>query len=203
MRTYILLLLFISSLSAEIDNGWLELVKSRKPGEKEKRLITEIKENLKEIKPEGEVQGIISKSRKELKKKCRFFDSVLLEDADHSLLVAMTFDLPDSVWVELSPQIEKLGGAFILRGLPENSFSILANKLKALSEKGVSANINIDPKAFEEYSILSAPSFIAKDKRGVDKISGNITLSYALEKMAFEGETDVSKELFKKLKGGA
>lgn len=116
------------------------------------------------------------------------------------LYVFMSFSLQDSLWVGISKELEKIGGSFILRGLPQNSFKELAGRIIEMQEKGVSVPIQIHPKLFQEYEIDLVPSIVVVDGNKFDKMSGNSTLEFALEKMARQGETNIAKKLYEQLK---
>lgn len=122
-----------------------------------------------------------------------------LIDESASLYVFMSFSLDDQLWLQLSKELEAVGGIFVLRGLPQNSFKELANRLFALKEKGVTVPIQIHPKLFQEYEIQLVPTIVVADDTQYDKLSGNVSLRYALEKMAQSGETHQAKVFNQKL----
>ena len=87
----------------------------------------------------------------------------------------------------MSKELEKEGGVFVLRGLPNNSFSELAAKLLSLKKSGVNAAIQLNPIFFQTHQITNVPAFIVKAGDEFNKISGNISLKSALEKMLLKG----------------
>lgn len=70
----------------------------------------------------------------------------------------------------------------VMRGLIQNSFEQTVKFLHEVIEKA-GQGVIIDPTLFEEYSITFVPSFVVVRGADYDKISGNITLAFALEKM--------------------
>jgi type-F conjugative transfer system pilin assembly protein TrbC len=110
-----------------------------------------------------------------------FSDVTLDVEADSRILIFMSFSVPDAAWVTLSKQLEKHEGAFVLRGIPDNDFLAFSDKVMRLKERGVEADIQIDPKQFERFDISLVPSFIFPKEEGFDKVTGNISLNYALE----------------------
>lgn len=136
-----------------------------------------LKEQLRNVYPSEETESIFTG------KKCLYEDSFLLSEP--KIFVAMSFSVPESVWLSLSKELEKAGGIFVLRGLPNNSFNELASKLLSLKSKGVNAPIQLDPKFFQVHHITSVPAFLIKEEREVYKIQGNISLKFALSKMSF------------------
>ncbi len=129
---------------------------------------------------------------------CSSEDLSLEEPA--SLYVFMSFSLEDGLWLQFSKELEKIGGTFVLRGLPKNSFKELAYRIFDLQEKGVNAPIQIHPKLFQEYEIQLVPTIAVTDGSRYDKISGNLSLKCALEKMSEKGETHQAKFLYQQLK---
>lgn len=115
-----------------------------------------------------------------------------------SLYVFMSFSLEDSLWIQFSKELEKIGGTFVLRGLPQNSFKELANRIFDLQDKGVIVPIQIHPKLFQEYEVEIVPSIVVVEENQYDKISGNLSIQCALEKMSQRGETNQAKILYQK-----
>lgn len=105
----------------------------------------------------------------------------IAEPMETNLLAFVSFSMPDETLLSLAKEIEQFGGVLVLRGLPENSFKELAKRLLLLKEKGLTASFQINPKLFYEYEITNVPAFVLLGKQGFDKVSGNISLEYALE----------------------
>jgi conjugal transfer pilus assembly protein TrbC len=120
---------------------------------------------------------------------------------DPQVLVFMSFSIPDDTWIGLSPELEKVGGTFVLRGLPDQSFQALASRILKLKEQGVNVPIQLDPKSFLKFEITQVPSMVVVEEQNFDKVSGLISLKFALEKMAERGETQIAKTLYYSLKG--
>lgn len=109
-------------------------------------------------------------------------------EADYPLLVFMSFSMPETALLVLAQELETYGGAFVIRGLPDNSFAEFFNKLNHLKDLGMDAPILIDPDSFEDYQITEVPTTILKGEESFDKITGNVPISYALETFAEKGE---------------
>ena len=116
------------------------------------------------------------------------------------VLVLMSFSIPDTAWISLSKELEKMGGVFVLRGLPEQSFQLLASRILKLKEQGVNAPIQIDPKSFLDYEINQVPTIVVVEEKIFDKVSGHVSLKFALEKMAQQGETKTASKMYQGLK---
>lgn len=125
-------------------------------------------------------------------------ENLILDEA-LPLYVFMSFYLEDILWLQFSKELEKTGGTFVIRGLPENSFKLLANRLFDLQQKGVNVPIQIHPKLFEECDVKRVPTIAFIEGSVYDKLEGNISLKYALETMSIHGETKQAKKLLEKL----
>lgn len=136
-------------------------------------------------------------------KKCSVMSSSLpgaLPSAQHNgkLLLFVSFSLPMESWKEYSPFLEKVGGSFILRGLPGNSFSVLSKKIIELRKEGIQAEILLDPESFEKYAITAIPTLVLDNGKQYDKISGNITPTVSLACFTNSGHTkNLAKQLLK------
>lgn len=104
-----------------------------------------------------------------------------------SLLLFISFSVPLPSWKEHSLHLEKTGGAFVLQGLPQNSFSLLSQKLQELRNAGILAQILLDPPAFESYQITAVPTLVLKHDTLSDQISGNLQIPAALAWFARQG----------------
>lgn len=109
--------------------------------------------------------------------------------AHSKIKIFMSFSVPLETWLDYSKVLEKLEGVFILRGLPENSFDVLARKLMEFRKSGINAPIQIDPEAFDQYDITAVPTLVIEDESGQDKIAGNIRLDAALRLVLENGST--------------
>lgn len=101
--------------------------------------------------------------------------------------IFISFSVPIESWKDLSCELEKAGGVFVLNGIPNGSFSEFADKVKEIRSKGIDAPIQIDPQSFEKYGIEHVPAFVLDDGNEFDKIYGNIPLSKALQLIAETG----------------
>jgi len=105
----------------------------------------------------------------------------------YEVMVFATFSMPITLWKEYSDALTKIGGTFALRGLPEDSFFKLTSEINHLKKSGVTAPILLDPKSFEKYEVETVPTIVLVKKEGYDKISGTVSLDYALDLFSREG----------------
>jgi len=117
-------------------------------------------------------------------------------EEDYPLLVFISFSMPEASLLSFAKELESCGGVFVVRGLPNNSFSEFFNKLNHLKEIGMDAPILIDPDSFEEYEVTEVPTIVLKGDEAFDKMTGNVPVSYALETFSEKGEEQyLAKEL--------
>lgn len=186
MNYFFLLLILLSfPLNADQNDKWF------------KEVLMDRLENLEEF----DLEEIKERTKNILANSTPCAASLPSQD-DFNFYIFMTFDLPDQLWIEYSKSLEKIGGAFAIRGLPNNSFLSFARKVKNLREKGVSAPIQLNPQLFIDYQIECSPTMALIQGRICDKISGSISVDHAVEKFAKEGETTLSSTLLERIRGG-
>jgi conjugal transfer pilus assembly protein TrbC len=109
--------------------------------------------------------------------------NVVVEASDPQLYVMISFSVPDEVWASLSQAMASKKAVFVLRGLPCDSFKELSRRIQRLNDLGVQAAIQINPQLFTEYQIERVPTFLMLKDSKYKKVSGNISLACAIEKM--------------------
>lgn len=117
-----------------------------------------------------------------------------------SLYVFTSFSVPEPVWLQLSHEVRHLGGVFVLKGLPKNSFKGLSKRCLRLKKRGLEAAVQINPDLFEKYQIDKVPAFVVSEENSFDKIAGSVSLEFALQKMSEKGNTILAKKLNEKLR---
>lgn len=118
-------------------------------------------------------------------------------EEESEFFVFISFSVPESIWLTLSPDLKRHGGIFVVRGLPNNSFSEFAKRSLLLKNKGMDAEIRIDPDLFEKYHIEKVPTFLVTEQHIFDKLSGSVSLPFAFETMSKSGDTNLAKQLRK------
>ena len=118
------------------------------------------------------------------------------------LLVMASLSMPDESLKALIHDVGAVGGRVILRGFYEGSLKATAARLQSLVEKDSDkSGVGIDPRLFQTFNVTAVPTFVIPggpigecNTPGCipaapphDRISGNITLRYALETLRSDG----------------
>ena len=113
---------------------------------------------------------------------CKGCDQVDVQpDAKHDILILTSFSVPEAAWLSLSKEMEGKRAAFVVRGLPDNSFKELSKRVSSLKRKGLNATVLVDPRLFREYQVETAPTFLFFQDKSVHQVKGNIPLRSAEE----------------------
>jgi len=114
----------------------------------------------------------------------------------------VSLSIPETSLKQMSKELERIGGSFVFRGMPNDSFNDFIKKVLHFREQGILAPILVDPDAFSEYNVTEVPTFVylppsietlsteelsrASEDTSYPKykkIVGNVSIPYALEKM--------------------
>lgn len=131
--------------------------------------------------------------------------------AGERVYVFATLDMPKTTLIKLAEDVAKLDGALVLRGFYDGSLKKTYSRIGELGLK--TGNIQINPEAFKKYKIDKAPTFVLAKKIGMYesldldgcvipeqyiKISGDVSLDFALEKMQAMTDDDTEKGMLEK-----
>ena len=125
---------------------------------------------------------------------CHFSD--MAQSKSSPLKMFVSFSMPLESLKIFSADLEKVGGVFVLRGIPGNSFKEFAGKIVFLRNLGIHVPFEIDPDAFLEHNIHKVPVLCLKGPKGSDLLVGNVPLKMSLNRIYEEGD---NKELAKSL----
>lgn len=103
---------------------------------------------------------------------------------EDSLKVFVSFSMPDTALLTFSHALERTGGTLVFRGIPSNSFQAFAKKILELKGKGMGAQVAVDPESFQNFEIKNVPTICLDSGGESSKISGNVSLRYALSKFS-------------------
>lgn len=83
-----------------------------------------------------------------------------------ALLVFVSFSMPDAALERLAEQAARSGATFVLRGLVEDSLPKTVTRVqRVIGQRKV--GFQIDPQAFDRFSITATPSFVLIKDRSV------------------------------------
>jgi|GEM_PF-1458082 len=119
------------------------------------------------------------------------------------VLIFVSSSMPLQTLRNLQQSADKVGGVLVFRGLINNSFKETSHYIKELG-----TSVWIDPTLFKDFSIVQVPTFVILEKPYNkehvslhDKIAGNISLAFALEKASKTGQTSTAGILLHRLGG--
>jgi conjugal transfer pilus assembly protein TrbC len=116
----------------------------------------------------------------------------------NGLLIFVSFSMPSSLLIKLDEIARKAGGKLIIRGLKNNSFKETIAYIKQMQSQGIA--VDIDPQAFECFDVQLVPAFVLSEGLKYDKITGNVSVRYALEQFVQHGDLSAkAKEYLKRL----
>lgn len=148
------------------------------------------------------VEAFSSDNVEFLSDKKTYFNKIFNQDVTVDFYMFASFSLSDTHLRQMMDYAKIYNGVIVFRGMENNSFTETAEHIQKLSKEGDEASIIIDPTLFKEFEIVQIPSYVlAKRDRcpvGInckaeyDKIIGNITPKYALERFVEKG--DLSQE---------
>ena len=106
-------------------------------------------------------------------------------DIANGILVFVSFSMPKASLIELSDQSHKYDATLVLRGIYNQSFMKTQNNILSISPNGLS--LTIHPELFKQYDIKRVPTFVlVKNGKEVNRLSGNVTLEFASQKLQEE-----------------
>jgi len=119
-----------------------------------------------------------------------------------SIRVFVSFSMPEILLKETLAESARLHIPAVLNGLHQNSMAKTASKIFKLSRDVPNLNLNIDPTAFERYSIHQVPALVVERQGRFDVIYGNLSLSEGLNRIINRGETGLTIEEIKEMHNG-
>lgn len=114
-------------------------------------------------------------------------------------VVFASLSMPRGSLAALIRETSRAGGVVVFRGFPQNSTKAFAEGLKrVVTEQEQEAHIAIDPRLFRAFDVKAAPTFVVTGRAyelcdgfdctsavpDHDRMSGNVTVAYALERFA-------------------
>lgn len=103
--------------------------------------------------------------------------------------VFVSFSMPEHLLEETLLDATRHHMPVVLNGFYHDSMPETLTKIFELSKKIPDLSMQIDPTAYERYSIHQVPALVADNQQSFDVIFGNITIERGLEEIARFGET--------------
>ncbi len=101
---------------------------------------------------------------------------------ENGILVFVSFSMSGSALKQLSMDSKKYGATLVLRGVYQDSFLKMKDKILSIHPAGL--HLSIDPNLFDDYKISRVPTFVlVKNGHEINRLSGNVTLEFASEKL--------------------
>ncbi len=129
-------------------------------------------------------------SSKSLKRSASSAKRSFLDHDSIETVVFVSLSMPKLALQQLFQEAQKHNVRLVLQGLHHNSFKETSEKIQTLN---ISADI--EPVLFETFKITRVPTFVRYRRqqgqplvKGHDQLSGNVPLSYALERFDKEGD---------------
>jgi type-F conjugative transfer system pilin assembly protein TrbC len=125
------------------------------------------------------------------------------------LQIFVSSSMPISLLKSYTKEATKYNGVLVFRGLPEGSFHKLSKLVSDISgDDAEGIAMQIDDEAFKAFDVKSVPTIVLSKQASIfseqvkgcsfDKIVGNVTIKYALEVFAKEGDLkENARELLK------
>ncbi|MHB1948902.1 MAG: type-F conjugative transfer system pilin assembly protein TrbC [Gammaproteobacteria bacterium] len=114
-----------------------------------------------------------------------------------NILIFISFSMPKESIKGWMNEAKKTGASVIVRGLINNSFKDTVKTLTELAQDN-RGGVQLDPTLFQRYQIEKVPAVVVVDnvrclpnqscKENYDVVYGDITLSYALNKIANQND---------------
>ena len=125
-------------------------------------------------------------------------------DNNPSLIVFVSLGMPKCSLQQWNLQVAKAGGVLVLRGFVNNSMKQTVKKITEILGKEPQGGFSIDPQKFKQFNIKVVPTVVVtgNDPASFDSVSGDASLTYALEKIMADGKySGIAKVWLKKLQG--
>jgi len=125
------------------------------------------------------------------------------------LQIFVSSSMPISLLKSYTKEATKYNGVLVFRGLPEGSFYRLAKLVSDISGNNAEGiAMQIDDEAFKAFNVKVVPTIVLSKTASIfseqvkggafDKVGGNVTIRYALEVFAKEGDLkENARELLK------
>lgn len=138
----------------------------------------------------NDLQTIYEKYRQELLGS-KLIKNDLMNDEDKKtseFYYFISFSMRDEAIYKIMEEAQQYDIPVYINGLINNSLKETTAKFLELFGQNSSQGLAIDPNLFREFAIKGVPALVVKCNDVFDKVSGNIPLNQALEKIMIDGD---------------
>lgn len=105
----------------------------------------------------------------------------------YKLLVFVSFSMPKTSLKALAESAHKHNAKLVMQGLKDDSFKTTQAAFHELIDHGSQENaqgFEVNPELFKTYKITKVPVFVLiKDGKEISRLSGNVSLNFAAQKL--------------------
>ena len=116
--------------------------------------------------------------------------------------VFVSFSMPELLLEQILSESARYHIPAVINGLIENSMPKTIQRIEALSKAVPNLNLQIDPTAFERFSIQQVPALVVDNGHDFDVLYGNLSLSEGLMRIAGHGDSGLSAIDARRIIGG-
>ena len=144
---------------------------------------------------------LYTKFKKELSNELSIKNEFDNSEKKNGIYYFVSFSMRDEAINEIMTLSQYYSIPVFINGLVNNSMKDTTVKFVKLFGEKTEYGIGIDPTLFQKYNITSVPSLIIECDSKYDKISGNIPIYQALEKVVQNGDcSSIAKKILEKNK---
>ncbi|HEC2564910.1 type-F conjugative transfer system pilin assembly protein TrbC [Raoultella ornithinolytica] len=117
-------------------------------------------------------------------------------EARPDALYFLSFSIPEEGLKQMVPAATRFHIPALINGLVDNNFRKTVELVFRLARENNQGGVQIDPRQFSKYGITTVPALVVICDAGYDRLTGNLKLKEALERIAAEGDcADTAKKL--------
>lgn len=99
------------------------------------------------------------------------------------VIIFISFSMPENSIKQWMSDAEKIQAPVVVRGLINNSFKETMQRMSKLTQDN-HGGLQLDPTVFHDFHIDKVPAMVVNNGHDFDVIYGNVTLPFALKKVA-------------------
>lgn len=194
-----IILSLVMNLVAPLDPETLQLIENSKHKSQQESWLKEAlkKQEVVQSSAIKEIEGLLEeKTQKSCASNCskKPIAPFISQEKEPKLYIFVSFSMPDKTLKDLQKSSERIGGHLVVNGLYKDSF---IETQKRIQDLGI--NVDINPNLFDDHKVNHVPTFIYENSntKEIDRISGNISLEFAIETFAKGGSLECQNILHK------